>query len=458
MKDKRMHILEEATIPNAVMTMALPSIIGLLVMAIYNIVDTMFVAWLGTQATGATQIVFPLIMSLGAVGLAFGIGGSSYVSRLLEEKNMKMAEEVVSTNFFMALGTGVVITIAGLLFIEPILHMFGATESMMTMAREYGIFIMMGAVPQIINMTLNNLLRAEGSAKYSMIAMASGAVLNIILDPILIFTFDLGIKGAAIATSFSQLVTSILLISQYVQGKSLLRIHLSYVSFDRTLLTEVGKMGCPSFARQILMSISMGLINQSAGLYGGDSAIAAMGIVTRTMMIIMYVIFGLSQGFQPVAGFNFGSRSRERLMESLKFTIKVSMVFATVSSGLFLLLNDAILSIYKPSNDVLGLAKEFSPYFAFSMVLVSYTNVIGVYYQAIGRSLPALVLSIARQGLFLIPIIMFLSPLLGLKGVYLAQPIADVLTLFATVTLYLYTRNSINNELSIKNLYIAKTK
>ena len=307
-------------------------------------------------------------------------------------------------------------------------------------------------------MTLNNLLRAEGSAKYSMIAMASGAVLNIILDPILIFTFDLGIKGAAIATSFSQLVTSILLISQYVKGKSLLRIHLTCVSFDRTLLKEVGKMGSPSFARQILMSISMGLINQSAGLYGGDSAIAAMGIVTRTMMIIMYVIFGLSQGFQPVAGFNFDSRSRERLIESLRFTIKVSMVFAAVSSGLFLLLNDAILSIYKPSNDVLALAKEFSPYFVFSMVLVSYANVIAVYYQAIGRSLPALVLSIARHGLFLIPIIMFLPPLLGLKGVYLAQPIADVLTLIATVTLYLYTRNSINNELRIKNLDIAKTK
>lgn len=447
MKDKRMHILEDATIPKAVMTMALPSIIGLLVMAVYNIVDTMFVAWLGTQATGATQIVFPMIMSLGAVGLAFGIGGSSYVSRLLGKKNVKRAEEVVSSNLFMALGTGIVITIAGLLFIEPILHMFGATETMMTMAKEYGIFIMIGAVPQIVNMTLNNLLRSEGSAKYSMIAMASGAILNIILDPIFIFTFDLGIKGAAIATSFSQLVTSILLISQYVKGKSLLRIHLSYVSFDRTLLTEVGKMGSPSFARQILMSISMGLLNQSAGLYGGDSAIAAMGIVTRTMMIIMYVIFGLSQGFQPVAGFNFGSRSKERLMESLKFTIKVSMIFTTVSCGLFLLLDDAILSIFKPSYEVLALAKEFSPYFAFSMVLVSYTNVIGVYYQAIGRGLPALILSITRQGLFLIPTIMFLPTLLGLKGVYLAQPLADILTLIATVAVYLSTKNSIDQTL-----------
>ena len=191
----------------------------------------------------------------------------------------------------------------------------------------------------------------------------------------------------------------------------------------------------------------MGLLNQSAGVYGGDSAIAAMGIVTRTMMIVMYVIFGLSQGFQPVAGFNFGARSKERLKESLKFTVKVSIFFASVSCTLFLLFNDAIMSIFKPSQEVLKLAKEFSPYFAFSMVLVSYTNVISAYYQAIGRGLPALVLSIARQGIFLLPVVLFLPTILGLRGVYLAQPLADILTLITTVALYRSTKNSIDREM-----------
>lgn len=444
MDDKRIGLLRDEKIPKSVMKMALPSIIGLLVMAIYSIVDTMFVAWLGTEATGATQIVFPIIMAIGAIGLTFGIGGGSYISRLLGENDKDKADKVASTNFFSAVLIGITVTVIGVIFIEPLLKGFGATQDMMALAKEYGTYIILGSVALIVNMTLNNLLRSEGSAKNSMVAMVTGAVVNIALDPLLIFGLGWGVKGAAIATTFSQFVTMTMLLSQYLRKRSLLRIDVKFISYDKTLITEVLKMGSPSFARQILMSVSMGLLNQSAGVFGGSDAIAAIGIVSRTMMIIMYIIFGLSQGFQPVAGYNFGAKQYKRLKESLIFTVILSMAIALISALLFILFDNQVLSIYRPSDMVLTMATDFVPYFALAMVIMSFTNVIGVYYQAVGKGIPALILSIARQGIFLIPAIYILPKIWGLTGVYMAQPVADVLTLMITILLFVPTHKSIN--------------
>lgn len=444
MKDNRIELMKNLSIPKAVMKMAIPSIIGLLVMAIYNVVDTMFVAWLGTHATGATQIVFPMVMGLSAVGLTFGIGGGSYISRLLGQNEKDKADKVASTSFFASLVIGLFITVVGIVFIEDILTMFGATETMMGLAKDYGRFIMLGATAQIINMTLNNLLRSEGSAKYSMIGMLIGAGLNIALDPLFIFTFGLGVKGAALATTISQFVTMTILLSQYIKRRSLLSISIKKISFNINIMGEILKMGSPTFVRQILMSISMGLLNQAAASFGGDTSIAAIGIVSRTMMISFYIIFGLSQGFQPVAGYNYGAKEYKRLSEALKFTTLISMSISIVSSMIFLLFGKEILSIYKPSQDVMILSLDYIRYFAFSMILMSFTNVIGVYYQAVGRGIPALLLSITRQGIFLIPLLMTLPSMFGLKGVYLAQPIADILTLILSVIMFIPTKKGID--------------
>ncbi len=441
MNDKRILILKEYPIPKAVMKMAMPSIVGLLVMAIYNIVDTMFVAWLGTEATGATQVVFPMVVALGAVGMTFGIGGSSYISRLLGEGNKERAESVVTSNFVLAIVSGVILTFFGILFIVPTLKIFGATESMLPLSKDYGTYILLGSTAIIANQTLNNLLRAEGSAKNSMIAMIVGAVLNIILDPILIFGFDMGIKGAAIATTFSQFVTTAMLISQYTRKKSVLHLDIKRFTIDKELILEVFRMGSPSFARQILTSISMAALNLLAGVYGGAEAIAAMGIVLRTMMIVMYIIFGLSQGFQPVAGYNYGAKDIGRLRQAFWYTMGVSFAIAAVSSAVFVLFDDAILGIFRPTAEVLALSKSFLKVYVISILLMSLTNVVAVYYQAVGKSLPALVLSVSRQGLFLLPAVYFLPMRFGLTGVFIAQPVADVLTLI--VTAYLFSRNNI---------------
>jgi putative MATE family efflux protein len=444
MDDKRIYLMKEAPVGRGVIQMAIPAIIGMLVMAIYNIVDTMFVAWLGTEATGATQVVLPMIMVFGAIGLSFGIGGGSYVSRLLGEQRRQEAEKVLATCTVLSFIVGLSLTILGIVFIEPVLKIFGATDTIMPLAKDYGAFIALGGVGQVLNMNFNNMLRSEGSAKNSMIGMAVGSIVNIILDPIFIFVFGWGIKGAAIATSLSQFITTGILLYQYLGGKTILKLCLKKFSMTQEILSEIMKMGAPSFARQLLTSVSMVLMNTAAALHGGDAAIAAVGIVSRTMMLVMYVIFGLSQGFQPVAGYNYGAKAFGRLKGALNFTVLVSVGIASVSGAVFLLFGESILSIFKPTSEVMGLGLHFLLFNVVSIILMGFTNVLGSYYQAVGKGLPALVLSVARQGLFFIPLILILPHYLGLQGVFMTQAIADVLTVVFSLVFFIPTRNELN--------------
>jgi putative MATE family efflux protein len=446
MDDKRIELLSKAKIPTAVMKLAVPAIIGMLVMSIYNVVDTMFVAWLGTEATGATQVVYPVMMLITAIGLSYGIGAASFISRLLGQKKKERAESVLITTVISSLVTGILFALTINVFLEPVLTLFGATPEIMNMAKSYGFIIVLGAPFQILNMTFNNILRSEGSAIESMIGMAAGAILNIILDPILIFGFDLGIEGAAIATTFSQFVTTVILVSHYFKKKTVLHLNVKSISFDKEIVQEVIKMGSPTFFRQLLVSISMGLMNVAASTYGGPTGIAAMGIVLRTMMMIQFVIFGLSQGFQVVAGFNYGAKSYDRLKESIRFTFIVSFTFSTVTSLLFVFFDNQIIGIFKPTNEVLELALPFMKAFALTNILVSISNVIGVYYQATGKGLPALILSVARQGIFLIPIILILPNMIGITGVMVAQPLADILTLIVSLFMFIPVFNQINSK------------
>lgn len=276
------------------------------------------------------SIIGMLVMVIGAVGLSFGIGGGSYVSRLLGEKRKEDANKVLSTCTFLAFGMGILLTVIGLGFLEPILKMFGATDTVLPMASSYGRFILMGSIAQVLNMIFNNMLRSEGSAKNSMIGMTAGAVLNIVLDPIFIFGLGLGIKGAAIATTLSQFVTTGILLYQYLGKKTLLTLSYKY---------------------------------------------------------------------------------------------------------------------FKPSPEVMVLAKDFMGYFVISMILMSFTNVLGVYYQAVGRGKPALILSVARQGIFYIPLILVLPKMLGLQGVFVTQPLADFMTLLVSLAFFIPTRKELNQAI-----------
>ena len=302
MNDKRISILKDQPVNKAINKLAAPAIIGMLVMAIYNFVDTVFVSWINTSAPSATQVVLPVMLIASAVGLSLGIGGASYISRLLGMKDKTKAEKVFMTVLTLGLIFGIITTILNYIFMEDIFSFFGANSQIMSMTIDYGKYILLGYSFMILNMILNNSLRAEGSAKLSLIGMGFGALLNIILDPIFIFVFGWGISGAAIATTLSNAVSFVILFSFYMRKKSVLKFNPKYISTDKDIYIEIFKVGAPTFVKQLLFSYSMKLLNTTAIDLGGEEFLSTIGIVIRTITIPSYIVFGFGQGFQPVAG------------------------------------------------------------------------------------------------------------------------------------------------------------
>jgi len=428
---KKAKMMGEEKISKLLMKLALPAIIGMLVTAIYNIVDTIFVGQLGTSAIGAASVAYPLFMLISAVGLMYGIGSASYVSRLLGENKKDQADKTTSTTFFTSLLSGLVLTGIIFLFLEPILKMFGASETIMPYAMDYSKVLVIGAVFTVLNMTMNNLLRAEGSAKFSMIALVTGAVLNIFLDPLFIFTFDMGIAGAALATILAQAVSTVLLLSYFLKGKSYIKISPKLITFSKEIYTEIFKIGIPTFIRQFLLSVSMGLINTAAIPYG-DAAVASIGITNRVFSLGAMVIFGYSQGFQPVAGFNYGAGKLDRLKESIKLSLKWTTMFTTLTAITFIVFAEPIIGVFSNDSAVIEIGSKALRAISFLFPMFGFQTVYATLFQALGKGKQAGVLSLARQGIFLIPAIMTLPGLFGLSGVIYSQPLADFCTILLT--------------------------
>ncbi len=428
MEDKRIKLLRDEPVSKAVNKMSLPAIIGLLVMAVYNIVDTMFVAWLGTEATGATQVVFPIMMLISSFGLAFGMGGGSYISRLLGSKEYDKVNKVTTVSIGTTFILGALFTVFGLIYLEELLAFFGASQSIMDFAKDYGLYIVIGSIFTMSNMTLNNMLRGEGSAKISMIGQAVGAILNIILDPILIFVLDWGIAGAAIATSFSQAVTFVILMSKYLRHQSVAKINIKFFKPSKSIYSEILKIGIPTFFRQILVSVSLGILNNGAVIYGGDDLLAAVGLVFKVYMMPMYVLFGIGQGFQPVVGYNFGAKDKKRVIDTLKYSIRLSLIIAVISCVILMVFPRIILGIFKPTESVMEYGITGLKYYSLVMIFLAFTNSIGIFYQAIGKGRESLLLAVARQGLIFIPLVYILPVFFGSSGILSAQLAADILT------------------------------
>lgn len=430
----RTQLLGEAPVSSVITKLAIPAIIGMLINAVYNFVDTMFVSWIGTNAMSAAQVGFPAFMMLTAFGQLFGIGGSSYLSRLMGEKKMDRANQTATVVFGSAVLTAIAISMAGIAFLEPILQLFGATQETMALASSYTRILFIGAPFIVGNMALNNLLRAEGSAIQSMFGLILGAVLNIILDPIFIFAFDMGIGGAALATILAQAVTTLFLLSYYLRGKSMIHIHPKHFRPSLEIYTETLKIGTPTLIRQLLASFAIGIMNNAAADYGIE-AVAAIGIVSKVFMLGFYALLGYAQGFLPVAGFNYGAKKFDRVLEATKVGSRVSTIYCLVIFALFSLLAQPIIAIFKPDPQVAALAVQGLRIWAISLPVLGYSIIVNMLFQAIGKGKEAGVLSISRQGVMLIPLLMILPKLFGLYGVILAQPIADLLTFLLTLIL-----------------------
>ncbi|MDR3249342.1 MAG: MATE family efflux transporter [Treponema sp.] len=415
--------------------LAVPSILIMMISAMYNMADTYFVGSLGTSATAAVGVSFSLMAVIQAVGFFFGHGSGNYISRALGAQNTGDAERMAATGFFSAFIIGAVITVAGLLFINPLVRLLGATDTILPYALDYIQFILLAAPFMVCSLMLNNLLRFQGSAFFGMIGMTSGAVLNIALDPLFIFVFGLGIKGASLATMLSQTISCILLFT--ITGAAKQNVHILPRNFipEIRLYKEIVRGGTPSLLRQGLMSLSAILLNHTAGGYG-DAVIAAVSIVNRVVMLASSALLGLGQGFQPVCGFNYGAKRYDRVKKAFWFCLRLSTVTLIILAVVcFIFAPDIIAQFRKDDPKVIAVGTLTLRLQCFVFPLAAWIILNNMMLQTMGKGLAASVLAFSRQGLFLIPLLFILTPSLGILGIQLCMPIADVCTFILALPL-----------------------
>ncbi len=425
--------MTETPVPKLIVSLAIPTIISMLVSSIYNMADTFFVSKLGTSAAGAVGIVFSLMAVIQAIGFGLGMGSGSNISRLLGQQKNSDADTIASSGFFAALLFGSFLTLFGVLFLNELMRNLGATETILPYAKDYAKYILFGAPIMCTSFVMNNILRSEGKAALAMVGLTFGGVLNMILDPIFIFTFNLGISGAAIATLFSQCISFSILISWFLRKKSTTRLHIKNVSKKISTYLLIVKTGLPSLSRQSLASIATITLNVSASAFG-DSAVAAMSIVGRIFMFTMSALIGLGQGFQPVIGYNYGAKKYDRVKEAIFFTTKLGTVIMTAFGVFgFFFAQDIMEFFRKEDLAVVAIGTLAIKMQCLALPTHPTLTISNMALQVVGKSWQGTFLASARQGIFFLPLIIILSQSFGIFGIQIAQPISDLLTALISI-------------------------
>lgn len=421
--------MTETPIKPLIVSLSIPTIISMLVSSFYNMADTFFVSQLGKSASGAVSIVFPLMVMIQAIGFTFGTGAGALNSRLLGAKKNEEANTITSTAFFSAIFLGLILTVVGMANLDAIMTMVGATETILPYARAYGQYILFGAPFMAASYVMNNVLRSQGKAKLSMFGLAIGGLINVVLDPIFIFVFELGTAGAAIATLISQLISFCILLSFFLRGQSLTFLSVKRISRSWKDYYRIVSTGLPSFARQAMTTVASISLNTMARTYGGDAAISAMGIVSKIYSFIFSALLGFGQGYMPVAGYNFGAKKFTRVREAYLFFVKTGTVIMTALAVVFFIAAPQFIALFVPGEpqvaEIGAMALRFQ---CLMMPLVPISTSCNMTFQQIGRSWLATILSFLRQGIWFLPLILTLPRMLDVTGVALSQPLADGLT------------------------------
>lgn len=433
-KKSKLTVMTQTPIPKLICTMAVPTIISMMITSIYNMADTFFVGKLGTSATGAVGVAFSLMAIIQAIGFTLGMGSGNFISRLLGAKKEKLASCVAATGFFTALALGFLVMLFGLIFLKPLVYALGATSTIAPYAMDYVRLILIGAPYMAATFVLNNLLRYQGSAFYSMIGIGLGGVLNIILDPLFIFGLDMGIGGAALATIISQFISFCILLFNCSRGENI-RIRIRSFTPKLFVFKKILSGGLPSFYRQGLASVSMICLNFAAGPFG-DAAIAAMSIVAKVFQFALSLLLGFGQGFQPVCGFNYGAKRFDRVLEAFWFCLRVAVVILAVMGVLGFIFAPNLVELFRRGDaEVIRIGTRAIRYQSITFVLSSWVVMCNMLMQTIGKSGKASLLAMARQGVFFLPAILILPRLMGVTGVEISQPIADVMTFILALPL-----------------------
>lgn len=443
-QNKKMELLGSAPIPKALLAMGLPTMIGMMINALYNLVDAYFVGGLGTAQMGAISVAFPLGQVVVGLGLLFGNGAASYISRLLGTGEKETANKVASTALYSSLCVGTVIIICTVIFLNPVLKMLGATGSIMPYAVTYTRIYIISSIFNVFNVTMNNIVTSEGAAKTTMFALLTGAALNMILDPVFIYVLDLGVAGAAIATAISQIVSTAVYLTYIFRKKSVFNFSIKECCYSKEIVSEVLKIGIPTLVFQLLTSLSIALINMQTKIYG-DSVIAAMGVVTRVISMGSLMVFGFIKGFQPIAGFSYGAKKYDRLHEAIKTSILWSTIFCIIFGAGAALFSSSIISGFtKGDMEMIHAGQKALRANGLSFLLFGFYTVYSSLFLALGKAKEGFILGACRQGICFVPVVLLLPMAWGIHGILYAQPIADVISAIVTVFMALHLHKELN--------------
>lgn len=424
----------------AIVNLAVPATLALLAKAVYNIVDTAYIGMLDSErALAAVGVTLPLLLIFVSIENIFAAGAAVLAGRQLGAGEDEKAGVTVSTVVAASVGVGILLCVGGLIFMEPLLRSFGASEAVMPLAKDYAFWMFIAALANLPAQSLNCAARAESSVKISSVAVISGAVLNVILDPVFMFDwgFGMGVGGASLATTISQFVTLGILVWFYWSGRSVIRIKKNRIQPTKALFGEIIRIGVPTAVIQICLAVATSLTNiAAAGLPESDLIIAAYGVVQRLVLIGCYVIMGFMQGYQPVAAYAFGAKNEERFKASVRYALRATLVLAVIVAAVYILLSRPLIMLFNrnPAIVTYGARLLISQVVLYPVFGLCYMMTIT--FQTIGASKYGLFLSAIRQGIFYIPAILVLPGLWGVAGIYAAQPIADVLTFVVCLLSY----------------------
>ena len=433
-EEHRQYMLETPVEP-LITTLAVPTIMTMLVTALYNMADTFFVSQINTSASGAVGVVFSIMTIIQAVGFTVGMGTGSIAAQLMGKGEMEQAHRYASSAAMMGLVCGLTVTVSGLWNLDWLIWEMGATPTIYPYAVDYAKYILLGAPVMVLSYLLNNLMRWQGKAHRSAIGMMSGGILNMVLDPIFIFVFELGIAGAAIATLLSQCVSLFILCVLFVRGESDLKISLKLVSTRPGLYWHIFKSGMPSFLRQGVAGMASMALNRAAYPYG-DAAVAAMAIVTKVFMFINSAIIGFGQGFQPVVGYSYGAGKLDRVKQAVKFSMKTCTVVLCAAAAVGYVFAPQIVQAFRDDPAVVEIGVRAFRFQCLSIPFGAVTVFSNMLFQSLGKSWRAALLAVCKQGLCFIPVVTLLSRNMGLMGLEMSQMVADLMTVVvSSVTL-----------------------
>lgn len=437
---QQQSLLSDAAPSKAIVKLAVPATMALLAKAVYNIVDTAYIGLLDSEtALAAVGVTLPLLLIFVSIENIFAAGAGVLAGRKLGANDKTGASVTISTVVAASMIVGAVLCAGGLIFMEPLLRAFGASEAVLPLAKDYAFWMFIAALANLPAQSLNCAARAESSVKISSIAVITGAALNVVLDPIFMFSwgFNMGVGGASLATTISQIVTLAILAWFYLGGRSIIKIGLKYVKPTLRLFREVILIGIPTAVIQICLAIATSLTNIAAAtLPDSDLIIAAYGVVQRLVLVGCYVIMGFMQGYQPVASYAFGAKNEERFHDSARFSLKATLILTIVVEAVYILLSSPLIMLFNRNPAVVEygsrlLISQVALYPAFGLCYM-----MTITFQTIGASKYGLFLSTIRQGIFYIPAILLLPKFFGVAGIYFAQPIADLLTLVVCLLSY----------------------